>query len=273
MKFSFVLLLSLTAACGSVDNGDLFEDADGGELGSVEQAYNAPVTLNTQFGTQTGTSRNRCDRASSGQACSVPSYQNVLICIDNSNPFQQSTLSRINVLLPAIDQLLTTRTVGGVPLDIFGQPDCTQANTWITRSPVGTSGTASNDIANYSRPDFSGITQLTENGQAGEPAVVGQYQRHQGCTIRLDEVDILAKGANAAQDQSYLDHAFVNAFMACIGKGRIPSGVSNFNRAMQHDMSSTHNNDAMTSGELCQLNSYNPANNGNFANAGNCGND
>lgn len=269
-------LLTLSA-CGAPDE---YLDAagidDGAELGEVEQTYNAPVSFSTQFGTQTGTARNRCDRVSAGQVCDVPSYQNVVICYSNpagGAAFSATTTSRINQLLPALDTLLTTRTVGGAPIDIFGQPDCTQANTWILKAGVGSSGTASNDIQNYSRPDFSFITGLTENGLPGEPAVVGQYQKHASCTIVLDETDIYAKGTNATEDQRYLDHAFVNAFIGCIGKGRIPSGVSNFNRALQHDMSATHNNDALTSGELCQLNSYNNTNNGNFANAGNCGND
>lgn len=272
MKKSFGLLFGLLAfGCSAVDEEYEFEAE--AEFGEVSQAYNAPVTVNSQFGTQTGSARNRCDRTSSGQVCSVPHYNNVVICYDDTpGALSASTKSRINVLITALDGLLTTRTVGGAPLDIFGQPDCTQANTWIVKANVGSSGTASNDIGDYSRPDFNFTSGLTENGLPGEAAVVGQYQKHQQCVIRVDETDILAKGTNATQDQRMLDHAFVNAFAGCIGKGRV-SGVSAFNRATSRDVSLTHNNDTFTNGELCQMNAWNSVNNGNFANAGNCGND
>jgi hypothetical protein len=263
-KFLWLFACALIA-CG----GESYEDE---ELGTVEEAYNAPVTVNSQFGTQTGTSRDRCNRTSSGQVCSVPSYNDVIICYENANSFAAASVSRIGQLITALDGLLTTRTVGGAPIDIFGQPDCTQANTWIRKVGVGSSGAGSNDIANYSRPVFNFTTGLTENGLPGEPAVVGQYQKHAQCVIEVDENDILTKGTDANQERRYLDHAFVNAFAGCIGKGRV-SGVSAFNRATQHDMSSTHNNDTFTTGELCQMNSWNNVNNGNFANAGNCGND
>lgn len=277
----FMFLLGLAIACGGVVEDDslpfrddeVLED-DGEELGSLEQAYNAPVTVNSQFGTRTATNRDRCDRTSSGQVCSVPSFNDVIICYENQggSGFSAGAQSRINTLIGALDSLLTTRSVAGAPLDIFGQPDCTVANTWIRRGSVGSSGTASNDIQNYSTVAFNFATALTENGLPGEPAVVGQYQKHAQCSITVDETDIFAKGTNATQDQRYLDHAFVNAFAACLGKGRT-TGLSNFNRVTQHDMSSTHANDAFSNGELCQLNSWNAVNNGNFANAGNCGND
>lgn len=243
-------------------------------LGEVAQAYNAPVTLNSQFGTRTATNRNRCDRSSSGQVCTIPDFHDVLYCVSNVSPqFAGSTRSRIHTLMSAMDSLLTTRSIFQ-PLDVFGQCIETDADVVFVKSAVGSSGTGSNDIQNYSRADFTNTTGLTENGLPGEPAVVGQYQTHGRCNIRIDENDILAKGSNATQDQRYLDHAVLNAFVTCLGKGRIPGdSLINFNRAMQHPMSSTHANDAFTSGELCQLNSYNNSNNGNFANAGNCGND
>lgn len=268
-------LFGLTIACGGVVEDDSLpfrddEILEAEELGQSEQAFNAPVTVNSQFGTQTGSARNRCNRTSSGQVCSVPSFHNVLWCNDPN--FGEVARSRVTVLMNALDTLLTTRTFSQPETLPFGLCDFQAANIVFTRSAVGSSGTASNDIANYSRPDFQGVVGLTENGQPGEPAVVGSYQSHSRCDIRIDEADIFAKGTNATQDQRYLDHAVVNGVIACLGKGRT-TGVSAFNRAMQHDMSSTHANDTLTAGELCQLNSYNAVNNGNFANAGNCGND
>lgn len=267
-KFALVLFGLLMFGCSAADEDDEIE------FGEASQAYNAPVTPLHQFGTRTSTNRNRCDRSTSGQVCSVPSYNDVVLCFDDTpGALTSTTKSRINVLMAALDGLLTTRTVGGPPIDIFGQPQCSGfANTWVTKTSVGSSGTASNFIDDYSRPDFNFTSGLTENALPGEPAVVGQYQKHQGCTIRLDETDIYAKGTSAAQDQSYLDHAFTNAFAGCLGIGRTDPGAG-FNRLTQHTMSSTHNNDTFATGELCSLNAWNFSNNGNFANAGLCGND
>lgn len=280
-RFPFVLALISSVACsGPVDEAfdmaEALEDGavldEYGELAQLEQAYNAPVTVNSQFGTQTGSDRGRCNRTSSGQVCSVPSFHNISYCAQNAG-FTPAlgTESRIHVLMNAMDSLLTTRTVSQ-PLDLFGICDATAANVLFSKAAVGTSGTASNDIKNYSTNSFDSPVALTEVGLPGEPAVVGQYQKHVRCIIGVDETDIFAKGTNATQDQRYLDHAVVNALSACLGKGRV-SGVSAFNRATSRDMSSTHANDTFTAGELCQLNAYNAVNNGNFANSGNCGND
>ena len=72
-KVLFSPLVCLAFACGSTDNGDLFEDeaSDGGDqFGSVEQAMSAPTSPTYQYGTRTSTTQQRCDRSAAGQVCS-----------------------------------------------------------------------------------------------------------------------------------------------------------------------------------------------------------
>jgi len=267
-KIASILALALTVACGGADNGELFDDADAGgdELGSVEQAYNAPTTFSAQFGVRTASNRDRCDLTNNAQVCSIPSFHDVKWYADPA--LQNSTESRIEFLMGNLDTLLTTRT-------FTKQSNNAPANLTILKASVGSSGTSSNNIDDYSRPDFTGtITNLDEVDLPGYPAVAGNYQTHGKCTVRLDETDILAKGTDATQDQRYLDHAIVNGVIACLGRGRIPgSSLAPLNRVMQHPMSATHANDALTRGELCQLNSVNPVANGKFSNTSSCGND
>ncbi len=285
LSFGFVF------ACGSVDNGDLFEEYEGdaGELGTVEQAITGKVTPSFQFGTQTGSDRRKANRTTSGQVVTVPNTVTFKVCAGNvfaSNNLGTFAAGRAHAMRQELDGLSSfafnypvaeNNVIDGTCFFCFENGTCDpalglSANIVIVKGAVGTSGTASNDIKNYASVDFfrgNGTANLAE--QSG---VVGQYSSHQMCRITIDEVDLLAKGTSQAQDQNLIDHAVANSLFVCSGIGRHPTATGTSQLYSRAIMNAAIDVATVSSGETCQVNGYTlttPAQYANNATA--CAND
>lgn len=255
MKKMWLLLVAVLAGCAGTD-----ERIGETELVQFEQAYNAPVSPNFQYGTKTGSTRQRCDRSSTSQVCSIPDSRTQSYCVDFPLGVDIEN-----------DIIADVAAIGSATGWTFTKvADCGSAKIQFSLSATGSSGTASNDVKDYATSVFSGITSLTENEVAGEATVFGNYQKHSSCNARIDKDDILAKGTSAAQDRNGWRHATMHAFLACLGIG---GRTINANIASRNSFSLNTTAFALSTGEDCVLSAYNPVNNGNFANAGTCASD
>ena len=271
-KFLFSPLVCLAFACGSTDNGDLFdgEASDGGDqFGSVEQAMSAPTSPTYQYGTRTSTTQQRCDRSAAGQVCNIPNTKSMKFCYFNENPSGFSNddsadiESAVTMMRGAFGWGWTAATQ-----DIFtGMCGATDANVRLFVRSVGSSGTASNDIKDYAKVNtFSSVTGLTEGA-----GVVGSYQKHSGCDIYIDRTDILAKGASTADDRRLMRHAVAHALLACVGIGGRSSVASN--HSSRNDINTSVERNSMTAGEKCTLENFSTSSGTSFVNSGSCPSD
>jgi hypothetical protein len=253
--------------------GDAFDD-EALALGTLEQGYNAPVTLNTQFGTQTGSSRQKCNRTSSGQVCSFLRTRQPNICLETFGPNGFSAQDAVYAQTGAIrvDSGLSGYAFQWLPaIDTFG---CVWGNEHIIikAASVGQSGTGNSNAHNYSTSAFSDINQLTENPLPGEAPVVGSYQSHGECVAYVDVFDLKAKGTTAAEDQRLIENAAAWAVAGCLGVGG-SSQISSSTRITKSLLNGNLTNTVFSAGEQCQANAFANTSNGNWFNAGNCGND
>lgn len=250
-----LLLCCLVAACGAP-----IDDDDDEEIGTSHQTYNAPVSPNYQLGTQTGSARQRCNRTASGQVCSIPHSRTLKYCVD----FPLGAAIESDIVGD------TAARAGAIGWTFTKVADCGDANIQFSLSSVGASGTASNDVKDYVTVLFSNTTSLSENELPGEAEVVGQYQKHTSCNVRIDKDDILAKGTSNSQDQNGWRHAAMNGLGKCIGIGgrTINAQISSRNLFDLNTIAV-----ALSPGEDCVLSGYSPINNGNFFNAGTCSTD
>lgn len=284
--FGLSLFLAL-AACGG-ENPDLFDDgeaeADGGELGELEQGITGKVTPTFQFGTRTSTNRQKCTRTSTGQACKVPTTVNLKVCSGNvafiSNNLSSFAAGRAAAMRSDLHGIsgfafnwpaASNNVVDGKCGFCFADGTCDplagqDANITIVKGPVGTSGTASNDIQNYAKVEFfkgNGNDNLTEAS-----GVAGNYSSYQMCGITIDETDLLAKGTNAAQDQNLIDHAIVNSLLACAGFGRHPTATGTSSLYTRSVLNANIDVGAISNGEFCQANGYTLSSLNDYANNG-----
>jgi hypothetical protein len=277
-KIFSLLALALTVACGGVDNGELFDEADAGdELGSVEQAISAKPTPSFQFGSLTATNRRKPNRTSSGQVVTVPTTVNLKVCTNPRSGAQLSTASKLRAEAmrselhdghPTWSFNFPQSQVGvidgacefddGVPGDSGGF----DANILVNKGSVGASGTSSNNIEDYASVQFirgNGSDNLSEGA-----GVAGNYKSHQFCAITIDETDLLAKGTNAAQDQNLIDHAIINSYLVCAGTGRHPTATSTSQLYSRRFMNASIDVGTMSDGEFCMSQSYALSNLGAF---------
>lgn len=266
---AFALALS---ACGGAEPGDFFEDesADGGdELGSIEQGYAAPVTPSFQFGTQTATTRMRCNKTSSGQVCNVIDHKNIYFCSD-SPAFSGGLagLPAYTAFSTAASQLqstLSTWVIAQGEYELF-QDKCMSTVAHpialqVFGGAVGSSGPVSNDTKDYVSWSYGPVTGLTEGA-----GVVGQYQKFFGCNITLDTVDVDAKYSGTARAKLYNQLA-KQAIVGCFGAGRRDFGF-NVSFATSKRIFSGTSDFTLTPGEQCAINNYDTTNNGFFSNSG-----
>jgi len=271
-----LLAFSALFACGAPDE---YLDAAGiddeAELAELEQPFSAPVTPSFQFGTQTGTSRNRCNRTSSGQVCNVIDHKNIGYCSDGVGGFPTGMAGLPeynNDIIGAFEQLdtaLTTWVIDLTPFEIF-QDKCLAGGSApsgavdtirVFQGAVGASGTASNDTLDYVKWTYGSTTGLTE--AAG---VVGQYQKFFGCNITFDRTDINAKFSGSFRQKAY-NHLAKQALVGCFGLGRRDFSVPVSNVTSKVMFNGT-SNFSLTAGEQCALNNYDTTNNGTYANSG-----
>lgn len=263
-----VLALGLVFACGGVDNGELFDDSpDGGEeIGSVEQAITGKVTPSFQFGASTATNRRKCNKTTAGQVCEVPNTVNLLVC---TTPRVGSALGG-TAQTAGNDAVNELHGISGFALNFPGaslgvldglcdftdnQPEVgggTDANIVISKGAVGSSGTASNDIADYASVTFfqgTGSANLVEGA-----GVVGSYKSHQMCSIVIDVVDLQNKGTSATQDYNLVFHAVANSLLVCGGVARHPTATGTSSLYSRAVMNGAIDVAGISAGEFCQVN-------------------
>ncbi len=287
-KFGFsVALASFLFGCSGVDNGDLFPDdeagaPDGGdELGSVEQAIQGKTTTTYQFGTQTGSSRQRCNKTSSGQVCEVPNTLTLKVC----------TTPRVGSALGGTAQTAGNEAVNelngianfafnfpGASLGVLdglcdltdNQPENgggTDANIMVSKGSTGT-GTASNQVKDYVNVSY--ILGNATSNLAEAAGVVGQYKSHQMCSIVVDVDRLQAKGTDATQDHNLVFHAVASALLNCAGMGFDPLASATGGRYLRPNLNGAIDVAQLSTGEFCQANAYLTAPAGTYANGTAC---
>jgi hypothetical protein len=269
--------LALAFACGAPEDDESFDDQG---LGLLEQDLSAPLTPTYQFGTRTATARGRCDKVSAGQVCVVPPKKTISYCIDQTciaglpgclpTPFTEAQYQRVKSIINVFDARTGWTFNEADRFNCFGVP----ADLIVSVQGVGSSGTASNDIRNYGTNIWTtvggaqgGLVDLTESG-----GVAGSYQKWTVCRAQVDVVDILAKGASAAQDNAIFDHAAGHAIAACMGLGSTESLTANAftRRGVNGNLLAN----SLTLGDACSLDQFSAANPLNWGNGGvNCAND
>src|SRR5690606_9700092 len=129
---------------------------------------------------RTASSREKCNRTSSGQVCSVPTSVNLKVC---ANPRYGTGVSNPTISAGMTDAIAALHNIPGwafnFPAAGLGYIDqrCElgdgkdpadpgqSANIIITQGPVGSSGTGSNDIKDYVSVEFikgNGSDNLSE---------------------------------------------------------------------------------------------------------------
>lgn len=244
-----LLVTAMLFACGG-EPDDMFVDD---EFGTLAQGMSGANTPTATYGTQTGTARQRCSQTATGQVCSVPASKTMTYCVErfpNSNGFTNPEIIDANSFIEFLDGIQGW-TFNPTPLNPQGscaQPGGQFADIYLQSGPVGSSGTASNNIKDYSTVSFIGtITNLTEGA-----SVVGQRQSHTKCTITIDRTDILAKGGSSASN--VMSHAVAHAVLGCLGIG----GRGDDSRPLASKATVTTGlvNNTLTAAEVCQLQNY-----------------
>lgn len=242
------------SGCGAPVEDDGAED-----WGQAEQAMSAKLSPTYQPGTQTGSSRNRCNKVSSGQVCVVPPKKTITYCIDQSTaqtPFTAAEYTRVKNIINVFDARTGWVFTEANTFNCFGLT----VDLLVQRFSVGSSGTASNDIKDYGGNTWNtvgglpgGLVDLTESAD-----VVGQAQKWTVCRASVDVVDIYAKGTSTSQDQAIFDHAAGHGIAACMGVGAVSNLTAN-----QFSRSGVNGNllaNSLSLGEACMLDSFSAAN-------------
>jgi hypothetical protein len=267
LAFGFVL------ACGGYEGDELFDEPGdaGSDLGQVEQGYSAPVTPSFQLGTQTASSKRRCNKTSSGQVCSVLDHKNPKICTMGSTAsvpaqaFSSGDTTRVQNEVSGLDSLLSTWAFTQTTDVGFG---CASGTTVVIfKGAVGSSGAGSNNINDYMQLTLSGSVGLTEGA-----GVVGSYVKHAGCNIKVDVTDINAKEPSDTTRRNRLfAHAVRKGLAGCLGAGGRTDGSA---FTATRETISPSNDYGYSTGEICAINAYDSTNNGNFSlSANSCAND
>ncbi len=275
--FKRLLLVLAMVGCASADEG--FDSEL--EVGQLEQAITGATNPSFQYGTQTGSDRNRCNKTSSGQVCMVPSKRVNSVCIHTANflsppsPPPTFTASESATIRAFITNVYEPRGTWQFNIDdTLGDgtflADCfarsTPADISITIGAVGSSGSGSNNVKDYSSTTFNGAVSLTEGA-----GVVGSYQRWTTCNIKVDRVDAYAKGTSSTQDQNALGHAAAHGFAGCLGLGTA-SGIQS-DRAARSLFQPSTVAVGVTSGEGCALDNFSSVLQSQYNNGTVCAND
>lgn len=253
MKTTTLLGLALCFACGSVDESPLFDAPDGGEVGQAEFRMSAPETPSYQFGSRTGSGHAKCDKTSSGQVCSVIDTKDIVYCNSFETGLNGTGQIEVENSFTAIRSALSGTGWAFNPSALgFINPTCidNDVELYFQKAAVGASGSASSNIKDYVDVSFGLVAGLTEGS-----GVVGQYQRHGTCLVKLDEVDIMAKGANATEDTRYYARAIRHGIALCLGSGAAATSSTNFTNTSMPASPPPLPPTAFTAGEFCQLNS------------------
>lgn len=261
VKKLFALLM--LAACAGTDAGTEPENGDeiyGSIVGELKQEFRGKETATTQFGTQTGTQRNRCDKTSSGQVCAIPPKKTLNYCIENiqGSNWPGSTLNQVSTRIEAFDAG-SDFTLN--PHSAFGNFCSSLTNPVmdiiVYSRPVGSSGTGSSNVKDYGTSVFGTLSSLTEGS-----GVVGSYVSWQWCEMGIDVTDILNKGANSSEDANGIDHAASKSLTECLGLGG--RSVGTINRATRTTFSPGSIATALSSAESCQLLNFTLSDPGQF---------
>lgn len=263
MKMFLYTSFALLFACGaSTDNPPENEMADGGQLGSAEQAMSAKTTPSFQYGARDTSSFLQCDKTSSGQVCHIPSTKNILYCASAPSPFASDLVGPFNLLDARTGW---TFTVGSSIFKACNLENSPNIDVQVQSDGCGANGTASNVVSDYVCITRSGSTGLSEGG-----TVVGNYIKDSSCVVKIDVTQIQAKGTSDANDRRLFRHALAHGVFACAGIGA-RTGVTG--RGDATTMNQTIEQNTLSSGQTCMLDSYNTSTPGSFDNVGTCGSD
>lgn len=265
---------TLALACGSAPENEWIIDydltmepepdpavdteTDPSELVQLGQPMSAPVTPTFQIGTRTSSSRMRCDRSTSGQVCQIPPTKSIAWCGGAPLPYSAD-------LQPVVDIF---DAVSGWTYT-FGNTSCSSffnIKVQTQADGCGSNGTGSNNINDYVCTTFNNTTSLTEGS-----GVVGQYQRSDNCTVKIDDQQITAKVSDADGRRRLFRHAWAHGLAECVGLGGRNSVASN--HATRVDINSSVERTSLTSGEVCTLQNYSTSSNTTFSNSGTCASD
>lgn len=277
-------------ACGApdeyLDAAGIEDEGDAGEqLGSVALPITGKPTTTYQFGVQTGSTKRRCNKTSSGQVCEVPNTVNLKTCTSarsiEGTPLSSSAQIRAEGMRNTLHSVSAfafnfpfsdTGTLDGrCQLGTTGGGAGSDANIVFVQGAVGSSGTGSNDIKDYVSIEFitgNGTSNLSE-----QPGVVGSYKSHQFCRVKLDETDIFAKGANSADDNRLLDHASAVGLLGCAGFGIDPNEGDQSCRFTRFAVNPPLLVNCLSAGETCQANGFTLSTPAQYANGTACSSD
>lgn len=168
--------------------------------------------------------------------------------------------SRIRTMITSLDTISGwTFTQAPKFTDCFGTPQ----DIIVVNTPVGASGTASNDVKDYGIPVWTtvgglqgGLVDLTE-----DVGVSGQYQNWTVCQARVDGNDIYAKGTSATQDANGMNHAAAHAIEGCLGIGGRTTGSA---FASRNSFAPATVATSISTGETCALAAFSLVNPGHF---------
>jgi hypothetical protein len=267
---SSILAFALFACGGAAEGDDLFED-DYSDLGQAEQPFHGKRTPSFQYGTRTATSRQKCDRSSTGQVCAIPPSKTLTYCVEPAGTvlanWTNAERNRVSAIIEGLDAI-SDFTLN--PVDSFGFSCLSlspQPQVLAFTSSTGSSGTGSSDVKDYAHSGMFNFTDLTEGA-----GIVGAYQTWGGCEIRLDIVDIRAKGTSATQDNNGVDHAAAHTLMACLGIGGRSGDGGRASRNLFNPATTATN---VSTGEACQMTGFTLSSPGQFNNSltGDCASD
>lgn len=267
----FALLFPLALACGGVDNGELFDDAelgDGGdELGQVEQAYGAKESATTQFGTQAAGMR--CNKTSTGQVCSfLRAKPTVRVCVDHTldeipvgapNPLTSLESAWAGAAAARVDAATSSYSFDYMYSDAgFGCATTgASGNHIVIRNAALAGPSSSNNVNDFAKPVFSDTTGLSEGS-----GVVGSYQSAGNCIVHFDAEKCAAKGLSSAEDERFCANAAGFAIAGCLGMGG--QNVAQGQRITRATMNGGTFNDVFSTAEQCQLTSVQLTNDGTW---------
>lgn len=230
------------------------------EIGELEQGFRGKETPNFQYGTRTGSTKQRCDKTTAGQVCAIPPSKTLTYCIHlgtaiggpDSQSFVGTQNARVSSIIEGFDAISDFVLTPTATQDCFFSP----GNMSIFKGPAGSAGTGSGDVKDYANTSMSSMTGLTEGA-----GVVGSYQTWGHCSWNIDVDDILAKGTSSTQDNNGLDHAAAHSLMVCLGiGGRTGDG----GRASRNLFNPASTAVVVSNGESCQLQGFTLSDPGQF---------
>lgn len=237
--------VGVLVACGAAPEG-----YEGTEIGSVKQPVVYLNSASKQWGTSKTGLHAACNKTDANQVCTFAREKWIEIVVDAD----LWTSGQLNVFDEVLTELRQEYGPSGWVFDLvdIGSTNAAATQLYIGQTATVGSGYDINSVFSYSPGiAFNVPTSMTEGGQAGMAAPVGQYQTHQSCTGFVYTGRINARTSNATERLNLFDHVIGSLVIRCMGVGMRADSANSWSR---YPISLGGLLNGATAGEKCRAN-------------------